>query len=222
LHLAQAKSNRAPRGRKNDFADAERLVKRLVAHELILSLVPDPEQRLWRTVMRSKYQVRCGGPGIHRRVLETDLLESRFPVRVNAHHLKPVPGRQSDLRDGPWIAPLLPQGWWKGSFLPPPPQREWRRHRTQWVEAKGRPVNRMQKEDANLQRAAIARDILGVSGRARLEALISGQEDPVRLADLAPRKLQGKIPQLEKAGHRRDTSVLGCGCGRNNWPRRRS
>jgi transposase len=59
LHLAQAQSNRGRRGRKNDFADAERLVKRLVAHELILSFVPDPEQRLWRTVMRRKYQLTC-------------------------------------------------------------------------------------------------------------------------------------------------------------------
>src|SRR5512146_1578496 len=57
LHLAQAQSNRAPRGRKNDFADAERLVKRFVAHELKLSFVPDAEQRLWRTLMRRKYQM---------------------------------------------------------------------------------------------------------------------------------------------------------------------
>src|SRR5213594_2560109 len=57
LHLAQALSNRGRRGRKNDFADAERLVKRLVAHELVLSFVPDPEQRLWRTVTRAKYQL---------------------------------------------------------------------------------------------------------------------------------------------------------------------
>jgi transposase len=56
LHLAQAQSNRARRGRKSDFADAERLVKRLVASELTLSFVPDPEQRLWRTVTRAKYQ----------------------------------------------------------------------------------------------------------------------------------------------------------------------
>ena len=59
LHLAQAQSNRGPRGRKKDFSDAERLVKRLVAQELTLSFVPDPEQRLWRTVMRTKYQLTC-------------------------------------------------------------------------------------------------------------------------------------------------------------------
>ncbi len=57
LHLAQAQSNRGPRGRKQDFPDAERLVKRLVAQELTLSFVPDAEQRLWRTVMRRKYQL---------------------------------------------------------------------------------------------------------------------------------------------------------------------
>ena len=59
LHLAQALSNRGRRGRKKDFPDAERLVKRLVANELILSFVPDPEQRLWRTVTRRKYQLTC-------------------------------------------------------------------------------------------------------------------------------------------------------------------
>src|ERR1051326_5395157 len=57
LHLAQAQSNRGPSGRKKDFPDAERLVKRLVAQELTLSFVPDGEQRLWRTVMRRKYQL---------------------------------------------------------------------------------------------------------------------------------------------------------------------
>jgi transposase len=59
LHLAQAQSNRGPWGRKRDFPDAERLVKRLVARELTLSFVPDAEQRLWRTVTRKKYQLTC-------------------------------------------------------------------------------------------------------------------------------------------------------------------
>jgi hypothetical protein len=59
LHWAQALSNRGRRGRKNDFRDAERLVKRRVAQELTLSFVPDAEQRLWRTVTRRKYQLRC-------------------------------------------------------------------------------------------------------------------------------------------------------------------
>ena len=57
MHLAQAQSNRGPRGRKKDFRDAERLVKRLVADELKLSFVPDTEQRLWRTLTRRRYQL---------------------------------------------------------------------------------------------------------------------------------------------------------------------
>ena len=57
LHLCQAKSNKGPRGRKNDFADGERMIKRLVAQELVLSFVPDPDQRLWRTVTRRRYQL---------------------------------------------------------------------------------------------------------------------------------------------------------------------
>src|ERR1700674_3054360 len=59
LHLAQAQSNHGASGRKKDFPDAERLVKRFVAQELTLSFVPDTEQRLWRTVMRRKYQLTC-------------------------------------------------------------------------------------------------------------------------------------------------------------------
>ena len=79
LHLAQAQSNRARRGRKNDFADAERLVKRLVAQELILSFVPDPEQRLWRTVMRTKYQLTCNRVRLQNR-LEALLEEAHIKL----------------------------------------------------------------------------------------------------------------------------------------------
>src|SRR6476619_432217 len=81
LHLAQAQSNRGPGGRKKDFPDAERLVKRLVAQELTLSFVPDTEQRLWRTVTRKKYQLRCD------RIRLQNQLESaargRAPQRVD-------------------------------------------------------------------------------------------------------------------------------------------
>jgi transposase len=68
LHLAQAQSNRGPQGRKRDFPDAERLVKRLAADELTLSFVPDAEQRLWRTVMRRKYQLRRNRVQLQNRV----------------------------------------------------------------------------------------------------------------------------------------------------------
>jgi transposase len=68
LHLAQAQSNRGAGGRKRDFPDAERLVKRLVAQELTLSFVPDAEQRLWRTVMRRKYQITRSRVQLHNRL----------------------------------------------------------------------------------------------------------------------------------------------------------
>jgi transposase len=134
-----------------------------------------------------------------------NILESRFTVLlVNARHLKQVPGRKSDVRDCQWIAQLLQHGLLKGSFIPPRPQRELRdltRMRVQLVEEKTRTVNRIHKEleDANIKLASVATDILGVSGRAILEALIEGRKDPAQMADLAQRQLRGKIPELEKA-----------------------
>ena len=79
LHLAQAQSNRGAGGRKRDFPDAERLVKRLVAQELTLSFVPDAEQRLWRTVMRRKYQVTRNRVQLHNR-LESLLEEAHIKL----------------------------------------------------------------------------------------------------------------------------------------------
>jgi transposase len=79
LHLAQAQSNRGQRGRKNDFRDSERLVKRLVAQELILSFVPNAEQRLWRTVTRKKYQLRRDRVRLHNQ-LESLLEEAHIKL----------------------------------------------------------------------------------------------------------------------------------------------
>ena len=79
LHRAQAQSNRGPRGRKKDFPDAERLVKRRVAHELTLSLGPDPEQRLWRTLMRARYPLTRNRVQLQNR-LEALLEEAPHPV----------------------------------------------------------------------------------------------------------------------------------------------
>jgi hypothetical protein len=79
LHLAQAQSNTGPRGRKQDFPDAERLVKRLVAHELPLSFVPDVTQRLWRTVTRRKDQLTCNRVQLRNR-LECLLEEAHLKV----------------------------------------------------------------------------------------------------------------------------------------------
>jgi transposase len=138
-----------------------------------------------------------------------NILESRFTVLlVNARHLKQVPGRKSDVRDCQWIAEVLQYGLLKGSFVPPRGQRELRdltRHWVQLAEEKTRTVNRLHKvlEDANIKLASVATNILGVSGRAMLGALIEGEKDPVKLADFAQRQLRSKIPELEKAleGH---------------------
>jgi transposase len=86
LHLAQAQSNRGPRGRKREFPDAERLVKRLVAQELRLSFVPDPEQRLWRSVMRRKYQLTC----------DRARLQNQMESLLEETHIK-LPSLVSDL-----------------------------------------------------------------------------------------------------------------------------
>ncbi len=79
LHLCQAKSNHGPRGRKNDFLDAERMIKRLVAQELVLSFVPDPEQRLWRTVTRRKHQLTRAKVGF-RNQLESRLEQAHLKL----------------------------------------------------------------------------------------------------------------------------------------------
>jgi hypothetical protein len=91
LHLAQAESNRGRRGRKRDFVDAERLVKRLVARELTLSFVPDAEQRLWRTVTRKKYQLRRDRARLQNQ-LESLLEESHIKLSsLVSDLLAPVP-----------------------------------------------------------------------------------------------------------------------------------
>jgi transposase len=86
LHLAQAQSNRGRRGRKRDFVDAERLVKRLVARELTLSFVPDAEQRLWRTVTRKKYQLRRDRVRLHNQ-LESLLEEAHIEWHRERRHV---------------------------------------------------------------------------------------------------------------------------------------
>jgi transposase len=93
LHLAQAQSNRGARGRKNDFADAERLVRRLMADELTLSFVPNAEQRLWRTVMRTKYQMRCNQVQLHNR-LEALLEEAHLKLSSVVSDLLGMSGRR--------------------------------------------------------------------------------------------------------------------------------
>lgn len=140
------------------------------------------------------------------------LLEGRFQeiLLVNAQHIKHVPGRKTDVKDCEWIAQLLQCGLLRGSFVPPPGIRDLReltRQRSQLVGERASVANRIQKvlEDANIKLASVATDVLGMSGRAMLQALIAGQEDPEALADLAKRRLRAKIPELKLALHGRVT-----------------
>jgi len=138
-----------------------------------------------------------------------NLLEGRFEILlVNAKHVKHVPGRKTDVKDCQWLAQLLQCGLLRGSFVPDRPQREMRdltRHRSQLVHQAAAVANRIHKilEDANIKLGVVASDILGVSGRAMLRALIEGRQTPQQMADLARRQLRGKIPQLRLAleGH---------------------
>ena len=137
------------------------------------------------------------------------LLEDRFQILlVNAQHIKQVPGRKTDVKDCQWIAQLLQHGLLRASFVPPQPIRELRdltRQRSQLVGERASVSNRIQKvlEDANIKLSSVASEVLGVSGRAMIAALIGGETEPDRLADLARRRLRGKIPQLRQAlkGH---------------------
>jgi transposase len=134
-----------------------------------------------------------------------NILEGRVAViLVNAEHIKKVPGRKTDVKDCQWIAQLLQHGLLKASFVPPQPVRELRdltRQRTQLIQERTAAANRIQKvlEDANIKLAGVATDVLGVSGRDMLEALIAGETDPAKLADLARKRLREKIPALRLA-----------------------
>jgi transposase len=133
------------------------------------------------------------------------LLEDGLNVQlVNARHVKNLPGRKTDVSDAAWLAQLGAHGLVRGSLVPPEPVRELRdltRTRTRFTWERSREVQRLEKllEDAGIKLSSVASDIMGVSGRLMLEALIDGQRDPEALADLAKRRMRSKIPELAEA-----------------------
>src|SRR6266498_409953 len=130
------------------------------------------------------------------------VLEGRFElVLANAMHIRNIPGRKSDMNDATWIADLLAHGLIRGSLVPPTPIQELRdltRTRRQLVHEVARHVLRIQKtlEDANLKLTQVMSDIVGVSGRAILNALIAGETDAERLADLTRGRLKATRADL--------------------------
>jgi len=134
------------------------------------------------------------------------VLEERgFELKlVNARHVKILPGRKTDVADAEWLAELLEHGMLRGSFVPPVAIRELRdltRYRKRMIQAHTSECQRIQKtlEDAGIKLDSVASDVLGVSGRAMLAALVAGERDPEVLAELAKGVLRKKIPELRQA-----------------------
>ena len=123
---------------------------------------------------------------------------------LNANHLHHVPGRKTDMNDAAWIAELVEHGLVRPSFVPPKPIRELRnltRYRRAQIEERSREVQRLDKvlQDAGIKLSSVASDILGVSGRSMLKALVAGSRDPEALAELAQGALRKKLPALREA-----------------------
>jgi transposase len=131
-------------------------------------------------------------------------LEEEFECLLcNAQHVKRVPGRKTDVSDAQWLCELE-HGLLRASFVPPKPIRALRdltRYRKALVNERAREANRLHKvlEDGGIKLACVASDVLGASGRAMLEALVAGSDDPPLLAELAKGRLRRKLPALERA-----------------------
>ena len=133
------------------------------------------------------------------------VLEDRFQcLLVNARHVKQVPGRKTDIQDAQWLCQLLEAGLLRASLVPPKPVRTLRnltRYRKSQIRDRQREMNRLHKvmQDTGIKLDCVATDMMGKSGRAMLDALVSGTTDPVVLADLARGQLRKKIPALRTA-----------------------
>src|SRR6201999_2811082 len=133
------------------------------------------------------------------------MLEGSFELVLgNAQHIRNVPGRKTDVNDATWIADVLAHGLIRSSFVPPARIQELRdltRTRKQLVREVAQHTLRIQKtlEDANIKVASVLSNVLGISGRAMLAALINGEDDPERLADLAVGTARKKRADLIEA-----------------------
>lgn len=134
-----------------------------------------------------------------------NILEGSLEVwLVNARHVKQVPGRKTDVRDCEWLANLMRHGLLCPSFIPPKPTRilrEYTRYRRKLLQQRASELNRLQKvlEDANIKLGSVVADVLGVSSRAMLEALVEGEADGKKLAGLARGTLRAKHVALAEA-----------------------
>lgn len=136
-------------------------------------------------------------------------LEHRFEVWLcNARHVQNVPGRKTDMSDAEWLADVVAHGMVRPSFVPPPDIRQLRdltRYRRRQVDIRAAEVQRLEKvlQDAGVKLSSVASEVLSMSGRHMIEALIDGQTDPVVLAEMAIGRMRNKLPELKEAlaGH---------------------
>jgi transposase len=132
-------------------------------------------------------------------------LEDRFECwLLNAHHLRNVPGRKTDVTDSEWICQLVQHGLVRPSFVPPPEIRRLRdltRLRKAQINERARSIQRLEKvlQDAGIKLSSVASHTYSKSARAMLEALLAGVTDPAQLAELAKSRMRPKIPQLREA-----------------------
>jgi transposase len=174
------------------------------------------EVREFKTTVRSLLTLRdwLSGLGVTHVAMEATgvywkpvwaILEDDFELLLcNAAHVKNVPGRKTDVSDSVWLCQLLEFGLLSASFVPPKPVRglrELTRRRRTLVRERSQEVNRLHKtlEDTGVKLDCVATDILGVSGRLMLEALIAGERDPQKLAGLAKGRLRAKMTDLQEA-----------------------
>jgi transposase len=149
-------------------------------------------------------QVAMEGTGVYWKPCYR-VLEQLFELRlVNARHVKNLPDRKTDTKDAAWLCRLLEHGLLRKSFLPPREIRDLRdltRYRKALIRERAAEVNRLHKvlEDAGAKLSSVASDIMGVSARAMLEALVAGTNDPELLAELAKARLRAKLPAPRKA-----------------------
>jgi transposase len=132
-------------------------------------------------------------------------LEGRFTLWLcNAHHVKKVPGRKTDLSDAEWLADVAAHGMVRPSFVPSPEfraLRELTRYRKTQIDARVSEINRLEKvlQDAGIKLTSVASRVMTKSGRAMIEALIAGQRDPAELAQMARGRMRVKVPALQEA-----------------------
>ncbi len=176
----------------------------------------EKEIRTFRTTMKGLESLRdwLGENGVTHAVMESTgvywhpvyaVLEEQFELMlVNARHVKNVPGRKTDVKDSEWLAQLLECGLLRGSFIPPPEIRNLRdltRMRKQLVRERSREVTRVDRllELANIKLSSVVSDIMGMTGRAILDAMAGGEDDPQVLAQLTYGSLTDKREEIAEA-----------------------